>query len=213
MRSFQRAVEYGCTMVECDVQRTADGVPVLAHDPEVTDRTGRLFIIEKHSSEVLRRLDLGAGEGVPTLRDLAEWARGRCIVMADMKCEGEGIEESVLEALAVLPDSARIVTGAREGSRRHFRALAPTLPLSLTLNVAHGHRADGPDFAEKIAAIDTDAVTWEYPLLNAERVAALHVRGLHVYAWTVDELPTMRRLLDEGVDGLISNRPDLLTTL
>ena len=66
---------------------------------------------------------------------------------------------------------------------------------------------------ELLPTIDTQAVTWEHPLLDAHRIAALHQRGLRVYAWTVDDLPTMRRLLDDGVDGLISNRPDLLATL
>ena len=61
--------------------------------------------------------------------------------------------------------------------------------------------------------IDTDAVTFAYPLLTGERVASLHGRGLRVFAWTVDDLPTMRSLLEMGVDGLISNRADLLAAL
>jgi glycerophosphoryl diester phosphodiesterase len=50
-------------------------------------------------------------------------------------------------------------------------------------------------------------------MLTASRIAILHTRGLRVYAWTVDDLPTMRHLLDMDVDGIISNRADLLQLL
>src|SRR5689334_21128799 len=94
-RSFQRVVERGCLMVQCDIRQAADGVLVLAHDPAVTDRQGQRYEIVSETSDALARLDLGAGEGVPTLAELVEWAQGRCGVMADMKCEGSGVEERV----------------------------------------------------------------------------------------------------------------------
>jgi glycerophosphoryl diester phosphodiesterase len=61
--------------------------------------------------------------------------------------------------------------------------------------------------------LEVDGVSWEYPLINAERVAALHSKGARVFAWTVDDLDTMRRLLACGVDGITSNRSDLFSRL
>ena len=210
MRSFQRAVELGCAMVECDVRRALDGVLVLAHDGHVTDAKGRTYVIAEHAGEVLQRLDLGAGEGTPTLPELARWAQGRCAIMADMKCEGMGVEQAVAQALEALPVEAKIVPGAGEESRRVFRTCAPDLPLSLSMNAWEGNlRLAGGGFARLLSKIDTRAVTWEHPLLTAARIAALHAQGLHVYAWTVDDPQIMRRLIADGVDGIISNRPEL----
>lgn len=213
MRSFRRAVALGSTMVECDARQAADGILVLAHDPEVTDTAGRHIAVAGRSSRELRALDLGAGEGVPTLEELIAWAQGRCAVMADMKCEGGDVEERVAATLAALPPSAKIVSGAGAESRRRFRALDSHLPLSLSMGQEAASMLDGADFAAFAAGIDTEAVTWKYPLLTSERIAALHVCGLRVYAWTVDDLPTMRRLLEMGADGIISNRPDFWATL
>jgi glycerophosphoryl diester phosphodiesterase len=213
LRSFQRAAERGCAMVECDIRQAADGVLVLAHDPQATDTAGRTFLITETDSPTLHSLDLGAGEGVPTLAELVAWARGRCAIMADMKCEGGDVEARVVEGLSPLPPEAKVVPGAGEASRRRFRALDPTLPLSLTLNRLADLPEEIAEFEAFVARLDTDAVTWEHPLLNAARIAVLHARGLRIYAWTVDDLPTMRRLLADGVDGLISNRADLLQTL
>jgi glycerophosphoryl diester phosphodiesterase len=213
MQSFQQAVAWGCTMVECDVRQAADGVIMLAHDPDVTDSRGQPYTISAHSSAELQALDLGAGEGVPTLTELAAWAQGRCAVMADMKCEGNGVEARVVEALAVLPSEAKIIPGAGEESRRRFRALDPALPLSLTLSAAEDSLIANTDLSAWLTSLDVEAVTWQHPLLNAPRIATLHARGLRVFAWTVDDLPTMRRLLEDGVDGLISNRSDLFREL
>lgn len=213
MQGFQRAVEYGCTMVECDVRQAADGELVLAHDPQVTDVAGKVYVIEECPSPLLRGLNLGAGEGTPTLTELAQWARGQCAVMADMKCEGGDVEERVVAALSILPLEAKIVPGAVLSSRRRFRTLDSTLPLSLSIGVGDGVVSNDASFEVLLPTLDTEAVTWQYPLLDAYRIAQLHAHHRKVYAWTVDDLPTMQRLRAAGVDGLISNRPDLLTTL
>lgn len=213
MRGFARAVELGCTMIECDVRQAADGVLVLAHDAHVNDIHRHRYDLAQHSSAELHALDLGAGEGVPTLEELVEWAREHCAVMADMKCEGGTVEAQVVAALAPLPLVQKIVPGAGETSRRRFRELDPELPLSLSLGNGERARLEGAGFEHLLQSLDTEAVTWEHPLLTAERSAALHARGRRVYAWTVDDLPTMQRLVNDGADGIISNRPDLLRSL
>ena len=213
MRSFQHALELGCTMVECDVRQAADGVLVLAHDPHVQAVDGTAYEIAAHPSVKLGALDLGAGEGVPTLLELVAWALGRCRVMADMKCEGGGVEQQVAEALAPLSPTDKIVPGAGDAARARFRACDPALPLSFSLGGRGPDDLTDAQFADYLFTLTTDAVTWQYPLLTAELIAALHSRSLRVFAWTVDDIDTMRRLIADGVDGIISNRADLLAKL
>lgn len=213
LRSFQRAVEHGCTMVECDVRQAADGVLVLAHDGSVTDTAGQTFCITETESRRLQSLDLGAGEGVPTLIELVAWAKGQCAVMADMKCEGGSVEALVVETLAPLPIEAKLVPGTGEASRRRFRELDPALPLSLSLSLAEASQLEGDAYPAWLDRLDTQAVTWQYPLLTSDRITALHRRGVSVYAWTVDDMDTMQHLLALNVDGIISNRADLLESI
>lgn len=200
-------------MVECDIRRAQDGEIVLAHHDEVVDISGNRYQIGEHTAAELRALDLGAGEGVPTLSDLVAVAAGRFGVMADMKCGGGDVEAQVAAALAPLPPEAKVVPGADAISRSVFRALDPALPLSLTLSQAEAHLLAGNGFLSLLDTLDTEAVTWQYPLLTPDRIAVLHAHGKRVYAWTVDDLPTMQWLLESGVDGLISNRPDLLAQI
>ena len=213
LRGFQRAVELGCTMIECDVRQASDGVLVPAHDAEVVDQRGMSFLFSRSSGEKLHSLDLGAGEGVPTLHEVAAWSKGRCMVMADMKCEGNGVEESVIAALSVLDVTAKIVVGAGQESRARFRQLDPALPLSLTLSDKDAGLVEGDKLNALLTTLDTEAVTWHHALITSQRVALLHRHNKQVYVWTVDDVPTMRRMLECGVDGIISNRLDLLQTL
>ena len=210
LRGFERAAALGCDMVECDIRRAACGSLVLAHDPYVTDSEGRKYVIAEHPADTLGALDLGAGEGVPLLSALVEWAASRCAVMADMKCEGDGVEAAVVHALEPLSNAAKLVPGAGERSRRIFRALDPDLPLSLSIDGMSPDAMTEAEFQNHLETAGTEAVTWQYPLLTPERIATLHARGFLVFAWTVDDPAIMQRLAEMGVDGIISNRPDLL---
>ena len=105
------------------------------------------------------------------------------------------------------PLDSLLVAGASEASRRLLRGLDPRIPLSLTLDF----EAAPPVDAKLLAEVDTDAVTWHHRLLTPAIVKVLHLRGILVYAWTVDLVDDMRRLRDMGVDGIITNSPDVLT--
>ena len=200
LASFQRALELGCDMVECDIRRAADGVLVLAHDPEV----GECDVATTESAVLAARYD------VPTLDAFIAWAAACGVaVMADMKVEGDGVEEAVVKALAVLPVEKKLVPGAGPESRARFRALDPSLPLSLSHN---GPLEDGA-FEALLPQIDTLAVTWHHSILSPERIARLQARGLRVFVWTVDDPAQMHQLVEAGVDGLISNNTIALGNL
>lgn len=209
MASFQAAVARGCDWIECDCRASKDGVIVLAHDPEVFEpETERIVHVHQATASELARLDLGKGEGVPTLEELVDWAvrHGQVGIMADVK-DG-GWEKEIGALLEPLPADRKLVPGADMGGRQRFRMLYPGLPLSLTVNrmglaALRGH----------LKTLDTEAVTFEYPLVTSQRVNLLHSQGIRVFAWTVDDLTAMQALMAMGVDGLISNRADLLAEL
>jgi glycerophosphoryl diester phosphodiesterase len=206
IRSFERAIAMGVDMVETDVRQSRDGFLVLAHDEEIRGE-GREMVVAENNLAELRRLDLGHGERIPTLEEALAAVRGRCGMMADLK--GEGFEAELVAALRAsgIPPEQLVVPGGTDPSRARIRELDPALPISLSL---------GREWRDRITdalidAIDTDAVTWQHSLITPERVAHLHERGLFVYTWTVDDLDTLRRVIAAGVDGVITNRPELFT--
>jgi glycerophosphoryl diester phosphodiesterase len=199
-------------MVECDIRQAYDGELVLAHDPQVKDVHGRQYVIAEHSSDVLQGLDLGAGEGVPLLSELVAMVSGRGAIMADMKTEGGDVEERVVEALRGLPLEAKLVPGAAAESRARFLECDPTLPLSLSLNYLEIGAISRPDWLDWVVLQRVQAVTWQFPFITQQRVEALQSKKIQVFAWTVDSAETMHALLALGVDGIISNRVDMLTS-
>ena len=206
--AFERAMEIGVEMVETDVRPSRDGVLVLAHDEEIRG-DGREMVVAEHDFAALGSLDLGHGERIPSLPETLELVRGRCGLMIDLK--GEGFEVELVAAIhaAGLPCEQIVVPGGSRRSRALIRSLDAKIPLSLSLD-ADWDDGISPKFIDQI---DTEAVTWQHPLITGERVARLHERGLFVYTWTVDDLPTLRRVIEAGVDGVITNCPALFAQL
>jgi len=225
LAGFRSAVQRGCNMVEFDIRSSADGILVLAHDEWVCDRNGDRYTVAEEPALWLNGLDLGAGEGVPSLGDLVDLCmelNQSFAIMADMKCEGLSVEMEVARILGTLRADRKLIPGAGLQSRARFRELDPDLPLSLSCgrnDIADSNDAfENGAFEAVIESIDGSidrlaAVTWEHPLLSARRIERLHERGLQVFAWTVDDASIMQRLIEDGVDGIISNRIDLLVGL
>lgn len=221
LRSFQVAHDTGCTMVECDVRLSRDGALVLAHDPAVNNLVGDERVVAEQTLAELAAFDLGAGEGPATLEQLVNWAQITSMhLMVDMKCEGGletgPVEKRIATLLSGLPRTCKCVSGASRESRQRFREADPDL--SLLLSVGLGDALPNiDDTLNRILAswseLAADGVSWEHPLVTPERVAILHSKGARVFAWTVDDLETMRRLLACGVDGITSNRSDLFAAL
>lgn len=206
MASFRAAHAAGCDWVECDCRVSSDGIVVLSHDAMVTDRLGASHTIETTPAKQLAALDLGCREGVLTLDELVAWAVGKVGVMADIKVSD--YEETIATSLLPIAREQRVISGADKRGRQRFRAADPCGPISITVNVSH----ESDRIAQQIA-LDCEAVTLEFPLITARRVAELHARSIQVFAWTPDNLETMWRLVADGVDGVISNRVDLLAKL
>jgi glycerophosphoryl diester phosphodiesterase len=204
LASFRRALAIGVDMIEFDVRRCGDGQLVLAHDETLPSPTGELAVAETDLAN-LRALDLGGGERILTLEEGLDCLRGRCALMIDLK--GEGFEAELVDAIhrAGLAPGELVIPGGTLFSRSAIRALDPALPLSLSLDP----EAEPLLTRAFMEAIDTEAVTWHHRLITPERVALLHARSLTVYTWTVDDPETMRRVCDAGVDGIITNRPEL----
>lgn len=218
--AFAAAVELGYRYVETDVHATRDGVLVAFHDDDldrVTDRRGE---IPELSWREVSRARIAGVEPVPRLEDLLEeWPDLR--VNIDIKSAGailplvrviERMRAHERVCVASFSDQRRqaalmrltrpVATSAGQSSTAAFRAAAALPPLVRPSVVARALRGvDGVQVPPEHRGIE---------VVTPTTVAAAHEVGAFVHVWTINERAEMHRLLDLGVDGLVSDRADLL---
>ncbi len=228
--AFRLAEEIGVDAIEFDVQRTADGVPIVIHDATLDRTTSGHGAVRENTWSTIRALDAGswsspryAGERVPSLEALLGWARERTIGL-------------VLELKQPAPGDGRPRDDALVGSALDELAASGLTDRTLLISFDH------PSIAEAIAreprartALLTEGPALVDPLAPARAVPGvigLHVRwqwispsvctaahdaGLHVHAWGhrhPQDPAVVRRLVEMGVDSLSADSPDqLLATL
>ncbi|GAA5081268.1 glycerophosphoryl diester phosphodiesterase [Thermocatellispora tengchongensis] len=224
LAAFELAAGQGADMFELDVQETKDHELVLMHDTTLTRTTDaeRVFPglapwrVGDLTLDQIRRLDAGSwfspeyeGERVPTLGEaLREMDDSGLGLLLEIKAPRlyPGIEERVAAELRRhpgWPESGRVVVQSFDwGSMRAFHRLLPGVPIGLL-------GTPSPAELRELAAF-ADQINPPYATLTAAYVRRVHRLGMRVFAWTVDSPEGMRRVLSYGVDGVISNRPDVL---
>jgi glycerophosphoryl diester phosphodiesterase len=215
MAAFERAVELGYRYLETDVRVTADGVALAFHDAtlnRVTDRTGR---IDAMRWQAVREARIGGREPVPLLTELlAAWPGIR--VNLDVKADrsvGPTVDAirhtGALDRVCVGAFSTRRINAVRQAlGPRLCTSLGPREALRLRMATGRPRRsAPSGQCAQVPARIGTRRFTDE------RYVAAAHRLGLQVHVWTVNDSAEMTRLLDLGVDGIMTDRADVLRDL
>ena len=209
--AFENAVALGYRYVETDVHATADGVLVAFHDAvldRVTDRTGKIAELPwSYVSEA--RVD--GREPIPLLEDLLGlWSDLRFNIDAKDDRAVEPIAEVVRRTGSV----DRVCVGAFSGRRvARVRRLLPGVCTSFgPLGIGHLWLAGYGLPLGRLAAACAQVPVRKGPVTVASRrlVEAAHRRGLQVHVWTIDDPAEMNRLLDLGVDGLMTDLPGVL---
>lgn len=212
MAAFERAVGLGYRYLETDVRVTADGVPVAFHDAtldRVTDRDGR---IDQLRWDEVRRARIRGREPVALLADvLASWPGVR--VNIDIKA-ANGVGPTI-EVIRRTGSLERVCVGAFSSARiaSARRALGPGLCTAFGPAAVVSLRLVGRARVAGARCVQAPATVRGRTLVDARYLAAAHARGLPVHAYTVNDESEMTRLLDLGVDGLITDRADVLRTL
>jgi glycerophosphoryl diester phosphodiesterase len=219
--AFAHAVGLGYRYLETDVHLTRDGVLVAFHDQLLERLTDGAGSIEQLDSTAVAALRVGGREPVPTLTSLlADFAGARFNI--DLKTDAA---VAPLAELVRGPLADRVLVGSFSGRRlRRFRRLAgpavatsaspgevaayvvlpgraATLVTGLLARVLGGRPPD---------ALQVPHRTGRVVVASPRLVGRAHRAGLHVHVWTVDDPDEMRLLLDRGVDGLMTDRTDIL---
>lgn len=220
LAAFGRAVGLGLTYLETDVRTTADGVPVAFHDRTLDRVTGLRGPVAARTWAELSRTRVLGTEPVPRLEDLLAAFPDACFTV-DVKEERAVVP--TIEAIRRTRSAGRVcVAGGWDAWLAAIRrACGPSLTTALgwrALTALIVAARTGVRPSPGIATGSYAHVTLRYgrvPVLADPRTTDRLVQmaadlGLGVVAWTVNDAPTIRRLADAGVAGLITDRPDVL---
>ncbi|GAB3210155.1 hydrolase [Marinactinospora endophytica] len=232
LAAIEEARARGASTVEIDVQRTADGELVLMHDTTLTRTTdveevfpGRSsYAVRDFTLAEIRTLDAGswfgaayAGERVPTFQEALDLLRAhRLNLLLEVKSPSlyEGIEADIAKTLKQnrwwLAASGHgrdaqprlVIQSFDWESMRASHDLLPRVPHGLLGVVPEERIAEYADWADQINPSHT--------AVDADYVAAVHDAGLEVFVYTVNRPDDMRAAIAKGVDGVITDYPDVL---
>ncbi len=229
MLAFAQALELGVDALELDVHESADGVLVVSHDPTVNRMTDGQGAIAGMRWSSLEQLEVGhswtddggetypfRGQGLrlPSLEDVLA-AFPDVWLNIDIKRHQASTVRRLVAMIRDYHVEARLCVGSFDaGTLRLFRTLCPevvtaassaTVGRLAVLNALRLGRLYRPGPAR---ALQVPPTRFGLPLVTSGFVRAAHSHGQAVHVWTVDDPREIVRLIDIGVDGLISNHPD-----
>lgn len=214
LAAFGRSTALGLTHLETDVHVTRDGHVVCFHDATLARVTGHPGRVADLDLADLQRLRVHGSEPVPTLAEaMAAFPQARFAV--DLK--DERVIAPMARLLRTRPGWADrvLVAGAWNRWLRRLQDEAPGVTTalgwrSLTSLVACARGGVRPLGVRSGAFAHVPLRLGRLPVHSERVIARAHDLGIRVVVWTVDDPATMRSLLDAGVDGIITDRPDLL---
>lgn len=213
--AFKRAMEVGADGVELDVHLTRDGHVVVIHDETVTSVTGMPGRIREMTLAEIQRLDAGsyfgpqfAGTRIPTLDEALDAVGPQAVVNIEIKgtaIASEGLEREVVRIVRAHGMSERVIISSFNPFRLwRIRYLAPELPRGML------HGPNTPPYVRDLwflPVVQPDALHPHYTMVNAAYMKRAHQWAVRVNVWTVDDPAEARRLVELGVDSIITNDP------
>jgi len=220
LAAFSHAYELGYRYLETDVHLSADGVLLAVHDAALDRVTGEAGSVADLSAAEAAQVLVGGREPVPTLGDLFD-ALPDARFNVDLKSDGAAA--ALVELITARRAHDRVLVGSfSPGRMREFRRLSAGLvatsatPPEVAAFVAVP-RASYRNLPATVVG-DFDALQLPrrrgpLPVVTAALVRRAHRAGRHVHVWTVDDPVEADELLALGVDGLMTDRTDLVRDL
>ncbi|MFB2582681.1 glycerophosphodiester phosphodiesterase family protein [Herbiconiux sp. P15] len=220
LAAFAKAIEAGASYIETDVNATADGIAVAAHDPTLDRVAGRPDRIADLTLAELRAIDLGGGERFATLAEVLA-AHPETRFNIDIKAA----DASAPAAAAILAAGAadRVLLTSFSTARR--RAAVDLLESRVAASGSAGEFVPALIAVKlglvplarlllrRVDAVQVPQRIWRMRTTTPRTIRRLHAAGVEVHVWTINEPEVAERLLASGVDGIVTDRVDLMLEL
>ncbi|MGB0112025.1 MAG: glycerophosphodiester phosphodiesterase [Ilumatobacteraceae bacterium] len=216
--AFEHAVDLGYRYLETDVHRTADGVLVAFHDTDLERTCGLARDIADLTSDEIGGLRVDGREPIPLMSELFERFPD---VRFNIDCKSDAAVGPLVELVRAHGAIDRICIGAFNHRRlTKLRALlGPRLLTCMSPNEVAPLRLARrlPGQAPRVAQVPVRYGRATGPrgitVVTSRFIRSAHAAGAPVHVWTIDDPDEMHRLLDLGVDGLMTDRPEILRSV
>jgi glycerophosphoryl diester phosphodiesterase len=202
LRSFKKAVEIGVNAVELDVRKTRDNQLVVIHDADVKRTTDGKGLVSDLTLKEIKKFTAEKGEKIPTLKEALDFLDKKVKILIELK--EAGVEEKVLAAVREngLQKNVMLVSFLEEALRK-VKALDKEVETGL-IYVKHKNPIK--------AALDLEAgyLLSLYRFTHTDNVQKAHDNGLKVIVWTINKPEEVAEYAKKGVDGIASDKPDIL---
>lgn len=224
LAAFAAARAAGADVIELDITYTLDDVLVVSHDLTVDRHTDGHGLIPELSLAEIKRLDAGvrfgrqfAGERIPTLDETLAWAASNPIRLC-IEVKGDTPERYLRagrQAVELLQRRSYLqnvtLTSFSPQCIQAMKALEPRLAWGYDPDE---RRAYTPwEVCAEALACGANFLLYDHRRLTAGIVDEAHQHGFAVWAWTADAPEHLQRLIDLGVDAIMTNRPDWLRSM
>ena len=213
--AFEHAVALGYRYLETDVHLTADGVLVAFHDPDLQRTCGVATTIAQSTWSELRELRVDGREPIPLMSELLDrFPEARF----NIDCKSDAAAPALVQLVRERELLARVCLGSFSHARltKLRSLLGPDLLTCMSPQETARLRLTGriTGTAQRVAQVPVHAassgVGRRVTVVNERFVRAAHRGGSAVHVWTIDDPAEMHRLLDLGVDGIMTDRPEVL---
>lgn len=208
--AMEKAIESGADYTEVDVQLSRDGIPVVLHDVNLERLSGEDVNVYDLTAEELGKIDLsqnGYTGTIPTLEEAVQFARGRIKLGVELKPHGHETVDMVSTSIEVM-------------ERNQFEDF---LLLSIDYDFVAQLKRDYPQYkagycvfgavgdisASRIHELGIDFIVVEEWMVSSQLVGEFRKAWVPVYVWTVNDELSMKKYLEQGVLGIVTDYPDV----
>ena len=213
--AFAAAIALGITHLETDVHASKDGIAVISHDADLARTAGIAGRIDEFPFTELQKVDLGYGQNYPGLQEaLLAFPEARFNI--DLK--SDAAVAPTVDAIRSAQATRRVLVTSFDNARRQraVRLLpgvatsASALPFSVALvAVKIGIIPLARHLLRGVQAVQVPERMWGVRVISPRSVRLLKRASVEVHVWTINDPVDMRRLLNLGVDGLVTDRADV----
>jgi glycerophosphoryl diester phosphodiesterase len=201
--SFKKAIEIGVDAIELDVRKTKDNKLVVIHDADIKRTTTGKGLVAELTLKEIKGFSAEGGEKIPTLEEALDFLDKKVKVLIELK--ELGVEEQVLSSVHERRlEKNVIITSFLEDALRKVRELDKDIETGL-IYAKHSNPVK--------AALELKAnyLVALYRFTHTANVQKAHENGLKVIVWTINTPEEVEEFAKKGVDGIASDKPEILT--
>jgi glycerophosphoryl diester phosphodiesterase len=205
LRSFRKALEIGVDAIEFDVRKNRDNHIVVIHDADVKRTTNGKGLVADLTLKEIKELSTEKSEKIPTLEEALELLDNKVKILIELK--EQGYEEKVLSTIhSKKVEKNVIIASFLEPALAKTRELDKQIETGLIY-------AKHPNPIKAALELKANYLISLYRFTHTANVQKAHENGLKVIVWTINTAEEAAEFVKKGVDGIATDKPDILKNL